>query len=87
MERIKVIADEATNGINSLLNAPLSDQQAEGVRDIIEATVIKAMLEGQHRAVDAALECPEEEQDKAHKIASAIRQKNDLLIANLASLR
>ena len=33
------------------------------------------------------IECGEEEQDIAHKIATAIREKNDLLIANLSSLR
>ena len=49
--------------------------------------VIKALLEGQHRAVDAALQFPEADQDMAHKIASEIRRKNDLLIVNLTSLR
>ncbi|MBZ0218136.1 MAG: hypothetical protein K8F25_16385 [Fimbriimonadaceae bacterium] len=87
MERLQIIANEATKDINSVLNAPLSDDQTEKIRKIIETTVIKALLEGQHRAVDAALQCPEAEQDMAHKFAAAIRQKNDLLIVNLTSMR
>ena len=57
------------------------------IETLIEKAVIKGMLEGQHRAVDAALHAPEADQDMAHKIATAIRKKNDALIANLSSLR
>ena len=49
--------------------------------------MIKALLEGQHRAVDAALQYPFADQDIAHKVAAAIREKNDALIANLSSMR
>jgi hypothetical protein len=87
MQNLRKIADKATVSINELLNSPLSDEQAEGVREIIESTVVRALLEGQHRAVDAALACPEADQDMAHKIASEIRRKNDLLIVNLSSMR
>ncbi len=87
MRKLKKIAVEATEGINGLLDQPLSEAQAEKIATIIEDTVIKAVLEGQHRAVDACLDCPEADQDTAHKIATAIRQKNDALIANLSSLR
>lgn len=87
MDRLHAIAEEATQGINGLLNAPLTPEQTKSVETIIERAVIKALLEGQHRAVDAALQAPEADQDVAHKIATAIRQKNDALIANLSSLR
>lgn len=86
-ERLHVIAEEATKGINTLLDTPLTTDQAVAVSDIIEKAVIGALLEGQHRAVDAALHCPEADQDMAHKIATAIRLKNDALIVNLSSLR
>ena len=86
MERLRIIAEEATKGIDKILVAPLSDEQTKKVADIIESAVIKALLEGQHRAVDAALKCPDADQDMAHKIATAIRLKNDALIANLSSL-
>ncbi len=87
MRKLKMIAVEATEGINGLLDQPLSEAQAEKIASIIEDTVIKAVLEGQHRAVDACRECPEADQDTAHQFATAIRQKNDALIANLSSLR
>ena len=62
-------------------------EEAQRVEKIIEDAVVKALLEGQHRAVDAAMACAEADQDEAHKIASAIRRKNDALIVNLTSLR
>ncbi|TQV79858.1 hypothetical protein [Denitrobaculum tricleocarpae] len=87
MDRLQAIAEEATQGINALLETPLTPDQTKSVERIVERAVIKALLEGQHRAVDAALQTPEADQDVAHKIATAIRQKNDALIANLSSLR
>ena len=87
MKHLKTIAKDATKGVNAVLNAPLTPEQTRQVEDIIEEAVIKALLEGQHRAVDAALKCPEADQDEAHKIATAIRKKNDALIVNLSSLR
>jgi hypothetical protein len=86
-DRLRTIAHEATRGINELLGGRLSEEESVKVDRLIEDAVIKALLEGQHRAVDAALQYPEADQDMAHKIATAIRQKNDLLIANLTSLR
>ncbi len=65
----------------------LDKEQEHEVSAIVEKAVIKALLEGQHRAVDAALRCPEADQDVAHKIASEIRRKNDALIVNLCSAR
>lgn len=87
MRALRTIAEEATDGINALLATELTPEQKPQVDTIIEKAIIKALLEGQHRAVDAALHCPEADQDMAHKIATAIRQKNDALIANLSSLR
>ena len=87
MRALRTIAEEATDGINALLVTELTPEQKPQVDTIIEKAIIKALLEGQHRAVDAALHCPEADQDMAHKIATAIRQKNDALIANLSSLR
>lgn len=87
MDRLQDIAEEATKGIDKLLVTHLTPDQFKEVERIIETAVIKALLEGQHRAVDAALQAPEADQDVAHKIATAIRLKNDALIANLSSLR
>jgi hypothetical protein len=87
MDRLREIAEEATKGIDEILVTRLTPDQVKQVAKIIERTVIKALLEGQHRAVDAALHAPEADQDVAHKIATAIRLKNDALIVNLSSLR
>lgn len=87
MQSLKVIAQEATSGIDKILVTPFTEEQTKQVALIIEKAVIKAMLEGHHNAIDAALHCPEADQDEAHKIATAIRLKNDALIANLSSLR
>lgn len=86
-DNLRKIAHEATQGINDLLGGQLSDDQSAKIDKIVEAAVIQALLEGQHRAVDAALQYPEADQDLAHKIAAEIRRKNDLLIVNLTSLR
>ena len=83
MERIKQIVDEELG----TLEGTLSDEQSEKVAKAIEKAVIRGMLEGQHYAVDACNECGEAEQDIAHKIRTAIRQKNDMLIANLSAMR
>jgi GGDEF domain-containing protein len=87
MNRLHEIAEEATKGIDALLVSHLTEEQSAQVAEIIEKAVVKALLEGQHRAVDAAIGCAEADQDQAHKIATAIRHKNDALIVNLASLR
>jgi hypothetical protein len=87
MDRLRKIDEEATTEIDGLLRDKLTDEQWSNVEKIIERTVIKALLEGQHRAVDAALQYPFADQDIAHKVAAAIREKNDALIANLSSMR
>ncbi len=84
---LKRIAKDAKDDVNAIFDAKMTTEQEDQVATIIENAVIKALLEGQHRAVDAALNCSDAEQDMAHKIARKIRQKNDLLIANLTSLR
>ena len=83
MEKLKAIIDDAMGE----LEGTLSGDQTDKVAKVIEAAIIRSMLEGQHRAVDVCNECGEAEQDTAHKIATAIREKNDVLIVNLSSLR
>lgn len=83
MDKLKAIVDDAVAELDDTFSA----DQIENVRAVIEAAVIRSLLEGQHRAVDACVNCEEAEQDIAHKIATAIRKKNDALIVNLSSLR
>ena len=87
MDTIKSIAQEAAREIGELVGTSLTGEQAGKVEAAVEKAVIHGLLEGQHRAVDAALRCPEADQDLAHKIATAIRKKNDLMIVNLSSMR
>ena len=87
MQNLKTIAGEATDGINDLLVNKLTQEQAGQVSEIVEKAVIKGLLEGQHRAVDAARRCAAHDEEEAHRYATAIRQENDVLIANLSSLR
>ncbi len=86
MDSIRSIVQETMREISELAATSLTDEQAEKVEAAVEKAVIRGLLEGQHRAVDAALQCPEADQDLAHKIATAIRRKNDLLIVNLSSM-
>ncbi len=86
MDKLKIIAEEAVSQVTKIVGDSGAGKHDE-IFEAIEAAVIKGVLEGQHRAVDAAIQCPEADQDLAHKIASEIRRKNDLLIANLSSLR
>ena len=83
MDNLKAIVEE---GVEKL-QGTLDEDQIAKVGKVIEEAVIRGMLEGQHRAVDACNECGEAEQDLAHKVATAIRKKNDALIANLSALR
>ncbi len=83
MEKLKTIIDDAM----AEQEGTLFGDQTDKVAKVIEAAVIRGVLEGQHWAVDACNNCGEAEQDIAHKIATAIRQKNDALIVNLSSLR
>ena len=87
METIRSITQETASEITKLVATQLTDDQTGMIEAAVEKAVIRGLLEGQHRAVDAALRCPEADQDMAHKIATAIRKKNDLLIVNLSSMR
>lgn len=83
MEVIKTIVDDSMKELDETLDKG----QTAKVAKVIEAAIIRGLLEGQHRAVDACRECNEAEQDIAHKIATAIRKKNDALIVNLSAMR
>ena len=87
MKPLQAIAENTITEINEIVGSSLSDAQKKQVANIIDTAVIQALLEGQHRAVDAALNCPEADEDLTHKIAKEIRLKNDALIVNLTSLR
>ncbi len=45
MSRLRAFAEEATRGIEELLVTPLTVEQTEKVRNIIEQAATKALLE------------------------------------------
>lgn len=83
MEQLKTIVDEAMGKLAGTFSADQTDK----VASVVEAAIIRGVLEGQRRAVAACNECSEADRHVAHKIADAIRQQNEVLIANLSSLR
>ncbi|VAV92395.1 hypothetical protein MNBD_ALPHA08-2026 [hydrothermal vent metagenome] len=87
MKPLQAIAENTIEEIKKIAGPALSDEQKQQISHLIDDAVVKALLEGQHRAVDAALNCPDADQDLTHKIAKEIRLKNDALIVNLTSLR
>lgn len=87
MKPLQAIAEGTIDKISEIVGPALSDDQKHQIAMLVDDAVVKALLEGQHRAVDAALNCPDADQDLTHKIAKEIRLKNDALIVNLTSLR
>lgn len=83
MDALKTIVDETVAGLKGVV----ADDQVPTVAKAIEAAVIRGILEGQHRAVDACVGFYGADRDLAHKIASEIRRSNDALIVNLSAMR
>jgi hypothetical protein len=63
MDTIKSIAQETAREVSELVGTSLTGEQAEKVEAAVEKAVIRGLLEGQHRAVDAALQYPEADQE------------------------
>jgi len=51
MDKLKTIVDEAIGELDETLSA----NQIKNISTVIEAAVIRGLLEGQHRAVDACV--------------------------------
>ena len=83
MEKLKTIVEEAISELGGVVPEDQRDKAAK----VIEAAVIKGMLDAHKSAVDCCNRVGGADQDMAHKIATAIRLKNDALIVNLSSLR
>ena len=80
-------SEAATKAVFDCLNVTANDEQTKNVIAIIEQAVIATAVEANQRCATAAQTCCSADQDLAHKIATAIRKKNDLLIVNLSSMR
>jgi propanediol dehydratase large subunit len=80
-------AESAAAAVYEALGAQPSEDQADEAVKAIEKALITAVLEVRSLCVDTALECASADKDIAHKIADDIRRGNNVLIANLSSLR
>jgi antitoxin component of RelBE/YafQ-DinJ toxin-antitoxin module len=85
--KLREHAEQAATEIFQNLGLSPSEEQVQEIGDIIEKTVIEAVVETRNRCATAAMHRSETKQDLAHKIAQEIRQSSEILIANLSSLR
>ncbi len=83
MDNLRTIVDETLGAVMDL--GPGADPGA--VRRLIEQAVLRGILEGHQHAHAEVMRHSKAEQDEAHRIASEIQRRQELLITNLASLR
>ncbi len=76
-----------TQAVLDALQATPEGEQAKTVTHIIHDALVQAVLETHGQCADVAMNCASADQDIAHKIAKEIRQAQDVLVANLSSLR
>ena len=86
-DNIRKYSSAAASQIFEALGTTPSKEQTEQAVRAVEQAVIKAVLDVRSECVDAALNCASADEDIAHKIAKEIRQANNVLIANLSSMR
>jgi hypothetical protein len=85
--KLKERADKAAEDVLRVLGATPDEKQAKGISAAIEKAVIAAVLEEAGRCTTVAKACCSADRDMAHKIETEIRRANDVLIANLSSMR
>jgi hypothetical protein len=85
--KLKKRAETTSRAVFDAIQATPEGEQAETVTHIIHEALIQAALETHVRCADVAMNCASADQDIAHKIAKEIRQGEQVLIANLSSLR
>ena len=84
---IRPRAEKAAQAIIGVLGTDASTEETEAIVKAIEAAMIDAYRDCTERNAKAALSVCEEDLDKAHKIAEAMRRANVALVANLSSMR
>lgn len=80
-------AEAAAEAVLQTVGAKAGPEQAKAATDIIERAMIESYLDAAERCATVARRCCSEDRDMAHKIAEEIRRANQVLIANLSSLR
>jgi hypothetical protein len=85
--KLKEHASKAAKNVFGILGASPTEDQAREISSAIEKAVIAAVLEEASRCAEVAKSCCSADRDMAHKITEEIRHANDVLIANLSSMR
>ena len=85
--KLKEHAEKAAQDVVSVLGATPDEKQSKDISAAIEKAVIAAVLEEASRCTNVAKAYCSADLDTAHKIEAEIRRANDVLIANLSSMR
>ena len=85
--KLKEHASKAAENVFGILGASPTEEQARDISAAIEKAVIGAVLEEASRCAEVAKACCSTDRNMAHKITEEIRRANQVLIANLSSLR
>ena len=80
-------AESAAAGVFETLAASPTKDQARSVVEQIEKVLIDALLEEGKRCADVAREFCAADQALARNVAREVRRSNEVLIANLSSMR
>ena len=85
--KISERAENAAKAIYAVLQVSPTPEQSRQVQRVLEQAIVNAMLEEAERCSNTAVECCSADLDIAHKITEGIRRANQVLMANLSSLR
>ena len=80
-------AKSTSEAVCALLGVTPDKDQIEGVNQVIERSLINAVLGEAERYTHVIMKCCSADQDTAHKLTDEIRRSNDVLVTNLSSLR
>ena len=84
---LRIDAETTANEICELVGCNLDHDQKTKLLDIIEKALISVALETRNKSADVALQKSQVELDLAHEISREIRRSDEVLIANLSSMR
>ncbi len=84
---IRQNAEDAAQRISEKLGLSLSPEELTGMADTIEKAIVVNVLEARNRCAGVAMRRSATEHDLAHQISERIRRNNEVLVANLSSLR
>ncbi|MDX1512366.1 MAG: hypothetical protein R3174_01365 [Gammaproteobacteria bacterium] len=80
-------AKSCATAVCSALGVDPDDKALRRVTQLIERSIINAVLNEAERYTHVVMNCCSADLNLAHKVADEIRASNDALIANLASMR